>query len=485
MPCPLFPFFSLRYRSLRYHFGGMPVAVLALLAVSLPLGADRAMAISNSPVRVGALETLAKERPAAVPRASHSARIHLADHEIDDLYQTLQRHSPTDITKDFQGLRESPLSSEPTDDATAMTRVEALQEGDSSPSSSEAVSTLATESPAASSGPSKRQARQQAKATAKAEKKARQQAEKQAQKAARQAAETLSTKPAAAASAAAPASDPATTPTAGEVKPADDASLASLQPALRADMEQLGQRMRFQHDAIRNELRDDQELALTDITLLWQAAVERSGAIRYAIEKLSRRDAVGKPLGDSFTKRVFQNIVRLGGVAGSMWTGTPAGVLGGSLVEDVLRGDPTTSAMGRVTDADMLLLAKEVESLQTQVIEAYYTYRQAQDQWKLAHEATVKLDAYYQRTLDAPAGSDASALKPVLDAMFESLQQEEQNAKQAFVSARNALGLMVGGEVLLTLEQAHQSKPTAKPTAQKPVSAKPPLAGASTKAPSR
>lgn len=244
-------------------------------------------------------------------------------------------------------------------------------------------------------------------------------------------------------------------------KPADPSvtlDTQKLSPATQQELQRLSQAMQEQNQAIFNELKDEEELFIQDIAMLWQAAVERSGTIRYAIEKLSRRDATGKPVtGDSFTKRILQSAARVGGVASSVWSGTPTGMLGGSMVEDMLRGNPQDPSQMRITDADMLILAKEVEALQSHVIETYYEYRHARQRWKISQEATSNLLRFQERFEENPAATnnvEKLALAPVVDSLIQSAHQEEAAAKQAFVHARNALGLVVGAEALLALEQA-------------------------------
>lgn len=239
-----------------------------------------------------------------------------------------------------------------------------------------------------------------------------------------------------------------------------DLDTSKLSPETQAELKRLGNALHEQNQAIYNELKDDEELSVKDIAMLWQAAVERSGTIRYAIEKLSRRDATGKPVAnDSFTKRMLQSIARVGGVAGSVWSGNPAGILGGNMVEEMMRGNPQDPAMAKVTDADMLILAKEVESLQSQVIESYYEYRHAQERWKISQQATESLQKFHEKfnDPDTPAQKpEHLALQPLVESLFQSARQEESSAKQGFVHARNALGLLVGADALVALEQASQ-----------------------------
>jgi hypothetical protein len=194
-----------------------------------------------------------------------------------------------------------------------------------------------------------------------------------------------------------------------------------LTPDARMDLNKLSEALHLEDRAIYNELRDDEEGAISDIGMLWQAAVERSGTIRYAIEKLSRRDATGKPVdSDSFTKRALQNLVHLGGVAGSMWTGTPAGLIGSGMIQDIMSGSPQDSALSKVTDADMVILAKEVEALQTEIIRLYYSYRHARERLELAEEASSAIGRYYDHA-DSRAEVNQT-LQPLMQSLYESMR---------------------------------------------------------------
>jgi hypothetical protein len=241
-----------------------------------------------------------------------------------------------------------------------------------------------------------------------------------------------------------------------ETKKAIEQSAQKLEPDTRNALNRLSDAIHLEDKAVNNELRDDEELSITDIGMLWEAAVERSGTIRYAIEKLSRRDATGKPVdNDSFTKRVVQNMVHLGGVAGTMWTGTPAGLIGSNMIQDLISGSPQDSALSRVTDADMVILAKEVEALQSQLIEKYYTYRQAQERLTMAREASATIGKYYDHALKMPStSSNAESLQPLMQSMLDTTQQEEQKALQAFNSTRSSLSLLVGPDALAALDQS-------------------------------
>ncbi len=255
-----------------------------------------------------------------------------------------------------------------------------------------------------------------------------------------------------------------------EPKPViDEATRKSItDTALRLDVEtrkqlnQAADTIQREDQGIYNEVRDDEELALTDIGMLWEAAVERSGTIRYAIEKLSRRDATGKPVeADNFSKRMIGSLVHLGGVAGSMWTGTPAGLIGSGMIQDMMAGSPTDPALARVTDADMVILAKEVEELQSQLITLYYDYKHAKERLTIAKEAERVIEKYGDQA--EASGSTSEALKPLMQSLVESAKQDVQSAEQSFHSSRVALSGLVGPAAITALEQATQKSAAANP----------------------
>jgi hypothetical protein len=205
-----------------------------------------------------------------------------------------------------------------------------------------------------------------------------------------------------------------------------------------------------QDNAIYNELRDEEELSTADIGMLWEAAVERSGTIRYAIEKLSRKDATGQPVGkDNFSKKIVNNLIHLSGVAGSMWTGTPAGLIGSNLVQNIVT-DNTDPSLNFVTDADMVILAKEVEKLQSQVIDGYYHCRHAKEQLKVSGDALQTLSKQYS-TLTLP--DRQSAFLPLLDSVYTNLKASHKQIEGEFEASKVALSLLVGADALAALEK--------------------------------
>lgn len=239
------------------------------------------------------------------------------------------------------------------------------------------------------------------------------------------------------------------------MSPEAAAAVQTLPPERTHELQQLAALLHQQDKTISNELRDDEEESMKDLAMLWQAAVERSGTIRYAIEKLSRRDATGAPVDDeTFTKKMLQSLARLGGVAGNLWAANPAAFVGSAALQDFLSTsniDP--DALSRVSETDMLILAKTVETLQTDVLEKYYEYRHARDQWTLSQEAVRTMDQYYKRSTQREDAL-AESLAPIMEGLYERARQEDATNQQAYVSARNGLALLAGNDAVIALDEA-------------------------------
>jgi hypothetical protein len=249
----------------------------------------------------------------------------------------------------------------------------------------------------------------------------------------------------------APKTVPSAKPPAATTSNPSSGKVAELPKSAQMQLAKLYESVHFEDKQIANTMADEQEEALTDISMLWRSAVERSTTIRYAIENLSRRDLTGKPVSnDNFTRKMITSLAHLGGVAGSIFTGSPASMMSSQLVDQIVAEDPSKVMQHRVTDADMLILAREVEALQGQVIDAYYTYRFAREREELAQKAFIELSRLNNVPLDVQSNN------PVLmESLLDSAKLQVTSAKQQTQSARNNLAMISGPEAVVALEKLH------------------------------
>jgi hypothetical protein len=203
---------------------------------------------------------------------------------------------------------------------------------------------------------------------------------------------------------------------------------------------------------IQNEISDDEPTLTRDLSVLWQAAVERNSTVRYAIEKLSRRDATGKQAADPWSKRLISSLVNIGGVAGSVLTQSPVGVLGSGVVQEALAEGPPDPNRMPVTDADMVILAKSLEQLQTQLFQHYLVYMREKRLLALSQEAHADMLRHLGQNNTETA-----------DTLMNLTQADVARHKQAFTSARNALALVASQTAVLAIEQPLPQDNASKP----------------------
>jgi hypothetical protein len=234
-------------------------------------------------------------------------------------------------------------------------------------------------------------------------------------------------------------------------------TLEQLTPAERQRWEALEAQQQQQGNALSQELQDDAQMTLGDLNLLWQAAVERSASIRYAIEKLSRKTNPNKALAkDYMVRRLLNTIGQLGGVGATLLTGSPLGLLSGSFLGDVLQ-QTAPSKTDLVSDADMVILAKAVEQVQRQLLETYYhlKFTQKNRQQALAAEATLR--NHYAQALDRLQSQPYdSTLALLMKNLMDQAKQERQQQEAAYQQYHKSLGLLVGEVAVAELETRWQ-----------------------------
>lgn len=244
------------------------------------------------------------------------------------------------------------------------------------------------------------------------------------------------------------------------------AFMESLPPSQQRVLLQHEQQWTASTQRIRENTLDAAETQSQDLNMLWQAAVYRSQPIRYAIEKLSRQDASGKPSRQkNRTKQVVNGLAQVGGAATSIMTGTPVGLLSGALVNDII-AQSNSSNTKPVTDADMVILARAVDTLQQELLTLYLNYKAAEDRLSLQASQYQILEATYQLAQDQIAqnknkniqthttNTDITATQ-LMQYMLNEAKASLNEAETALQQSKHDLGLKVGPEALALVEAHH------------------------------
>lgn len=230
---------------------------------------------------------------------------------------------------------------------------------------------------------------------------------------------------------------------------------APIDPILKQKFISHNTGIRKEADEIEFELRMEEKAVLKDLRLLWSAAVEKSTAIRLAIQKLSNPEE-----GDKIEKNVIQKMLSplasaapIAAMAGGSATTAAGALIGGGMLGTMSSDvdQQYNKAFLRVSDYDLIMLAKEVDELQGELVIAYYEYMHALARLEASEEA---LKNAHEQYLSAQ-GTDNFAANTAADAFFREAKQNQLKAKQNFLSTRTILEQITGIDVIVYIEQLH------------------------------
>ena len=188
---------------------------------------------------------------------------------------------------------------------------------------------------------------------------------------------------------------------------------------------------------------------LRHVQILWSGAATRSETISYAMYKLANPDE-DKP-NDSVVKKIIKPIASMTSFAGvgvsdpilatsAMVTGNVMGALSSDNKE-------INYKYSKVTDADMVILARKVDDLQRELTNKYCDYMSARNVLQLASDITKKrkdrADRMTNRTKEEVL---------IADAYYREALKFENKKRAEFTAKRSALEQMVGNETLRQFE---------------------------------
>lgn len=205
-------------------------------------------------------------------------------------------------------------------------------------------------------------------------------------------------------------------------------------------------------DEIELELRQEEPVVLKDLRSLWSAAVEKSATIRLAIQKLSNPDDTDKKDVNMVSKVLspLASLAPLAAMASSSTTQTAGALLGGGLLGTLSSNEDSeyNKAMMRISDYDLIMLAKAVDELQAKLITNYYDYKQSLERLTLAEEALKNSKILYDKARKSTNIGSSTAS----EAFYKESQQEVNKARQNMYTARTSLEQLVGNPAIIFIE---------------------------------
>ena len=199
------------------------------------------------------------------------------------------------------------------------------------------------------------------------------------------------------------------------------------------------------------ELELDEAKTTYDLSVLWNAATERSETMKYTIYKLSNPDE-DKP-DDSMIKKILKPIANISSIAGVSVAGDPfmatGALIGGGLVNAFMKDDKEENyQFSKVSDADMVLLIRKIDTLQKKLIDLYMDYKTKQELYKMEEDNFKKREENYKL-----AQNKSKEELTIADVYYRNAKIKAQKALDDYQTSRAILENLVGSDALKKIEE--------------------------------
>lgn len=208
------------------------------------------------------------------------------------------------------------------------------------------------------------------------------------------------------------------------------------------------------HQDIQSEMEELEPQILPHVEILWRYTLKRNPTLQLALQKMAEKTGQLQIKDKSeWTGRMLQGLIQLGGMGGAMAVGSPAPLIGSTVLGRMTAPDTAPSQLTAVTSADLVILAREIEQAQNHLILGYVQYRQAID---ARDEIQQALDAMQSQSRQLPQDSPQTleAFRYLLLDQSLKLQQ----AQNDIATYRNLLILSVGEEGVAEIDQLVNNK---------------------------
>lgn len=210
--------------------------------------------------------------------------------------------------------------------------------------------------------------------------------------------------------------------------------------------------IKYLSDEIIDEMDSDSGKVLSDLSILYNSAIQRSETIRYAIYKLSNPEE-NKP-NEGIIKKIIKPVASFSSIAGTAMSNNPymaAGALiGGSLVGAITSDDKKVNyKFTKVNDADMVILVRKIDELQKKLLFLYMDYISNKELYNMAQDNLNKRKIMYETVQNNGTREEII----VADTFYRNAQEYLTKAKAKYDLSRTILENLTGPEALLEIEK--------------------------------
>ncbi len=198
---------------------------------------------------------------------------------------------------------------------------------------------------------------------------------------------------------------------------------------------------------------------LSDLSILYNSAVQKSETIKYAIYKLSNPED-NKP-NESAIKRILKPIASFSSIAGTALSANPymasGALIGGGLLSAFSTSDKEANyKFTKVNDADMVLLVKKIDELQKNLLNNYMNYRSQKELLSLALQNLENRRKIYN-AMQADSSNVTREQLIIADTYYRNAQNTVKKAQSDYNLSRIILENIAGKEALDEIESKNQS----------------------------
>ena len=204
---------------------------------------------------------------------------------------------------------------------------------------------------------------------------------------------------------------------------------------------------------ITEELSSGREQMLRELSTLWVSAVQKSDTVYFAIMKLSNPN--GEEVNKNGFKKIMEPIIGAAPLVGQAFVNPAltAGSIIGSNVMGSMMDNSAKLRLSKVNDADLVILAREIDELQEKLILNYMSYKGAKEEYELAIKIAEERKKEYE------AMDKKNSPNTILANTFYTEALDYQyKARQEFLMKRVVLEQMVGAEALNEIENPQKEE---------------------------
>lgn len=188
-----------------------------------------------------------------------------------------------------------------------------------------------------------------------------------------------------------------------------------------------------------------------DLAVLWNATLARSETMKYTVYKLSNPDE-DKP-NESTMKKILKPIANFSSIAGASVAGDPfvatSALIGGGLVNAFMKDDKEFNyRFSKVSDADMVLMVRKIDTLQKKLLDLYVDYKTKQQLANMTKENFKKREEAYLK-----AQNKTKEELVIADVYYRNAKSDAQKAQDDYLTSRAILENLVGIDALEKIEK--------------------------------